>query len=99
MGAASTILLKNKNGALPLSGGLRTIALIGDDAGPVSTRLTYTHRRFLSLIYPTFPNPFRSPPEVPTPRTRSAPLAALRPEAATVSSLREEDQAQPRSRT
>ena len=36
MGAASTVLLKNKNGALPLSPSLRSIALIGEDAGPVS---------------------------------------------------------------
>jgi beta-glucosidase-like glycosyl hydrolase len=37
MGAASTVLLKNTNGALPLGKEIRKIALIGDDAGPVSS--------------------------------------------------------------
>jgi hypothetical protein len=36
MGAASTVLLKNKNGALPLGeqAGTRSLVLIGSDAGP-----------------------------------------------------------------
>ncbi|KAL7414341.1 glycoside hydrolase family 3 protein [Mrakia frigida] len=34
MGAASTVLLKNVNGVLPLKAGIRSIAVIGEDAGP-----------------------------------------------------------------
>lgn len=34
IGASSTVLLKNVNEALPLKEGLRSIALIGEDAGP-----------------------------------------------------------------
>ncbi|CED83962.1 glycoside hydrolase family 3 protein [Phaffia rhodozyma] len=36
IGAASTILLKNVNGALPLTNRTKTIAVIGNDAGPSS---------------------------------------------------------------
>lgn len=34
VGAASTVLLKNSKGTLPLSDDLRSIAVIGNDAGP-----------------------------------------------------------------
>ncbi|EEC00073.1 hypothetical protein MPER_00065, partial [Moniliophthora perniciosa FA553] len=36
IGAASTVLLKNVNGALPLTGKERSIFLAGRDAGPAS---------------------------------------------------------------
>jgi hypothetical protein len=46
MGAASTILLTNKDNILPLSSSqIRKLAIIGSDAGPSKGYATRTHSR------------------------------------------------------